>query len=359
MSVDVAIIIAYFNASETIEETLNSLIEEQNRTTQINFKVIAIDDGSTDNSSLLVDSYKSRIALINETLSHTGTPAQARNRGVELAETKYVFFLDADDLVLPFGLINAVDFAEENNSDIVVARLKSIGGRGVPRGMHHGNQASVPFLTSRVYWSNNPMKLIRTQMVKENHIRFNTHLRKDSDQQFILRCYLAADVISVLSDPPTIGYRYTPSGSNLTLRPYEVSYCTDYLDAMMEIFDKEIKDRNQQYPLLIRNWEIEIARELIWKRLGKLPESEWDKALQYLFNFANERLIPEMLPNTSIRWRGIVGLIGNHDHHELKRLLRARRLVLCSENAFVKLSGQIRANLIRLKATVGLPKGFN
>jgi glycosyltransferase involved in cell wall biosynthesis len=354
----VSIILPIFNSAETLNETLSSLFDETLRAKDLTWKVIAVDDGSSDNSVEIVESWKSKLSIELYKLPHTGTPAVARNLGIDNCHTEYMFFLDSDDIVLPFGLSTAVRYAVENNSDVVLPRLKSLGGRGVPRGMYKRSDPNVDFLTSRVYWAMNPMKVLRTSFVKQHGIRFDTELRKDSDQPFSLRAYIAAEKISVLSDPPVVGYRYTPSGSNLTLRPYFVSYCFDYLDVMMKILDDSGIDREKIYPLIIRNWEIEISREFIWKRLAMLPEGQWAPAFEWLHEFSKERLRSTMLPNTSIRWRGIVGLIGTANYADLEKLLKARRLVLENKSLVRKSIGVIISNWIRLKSTILLPKTF-
>ena len=358
MKHSVSIILPFYNSEETLVETLQSVFEEIARSPQFVWELIALDDGSTDRSVEIVESWSEKIHINLQKLEHTGTPATARNRGIDLCESEFMFFLDADDILLSRGLSTAIQYAIDNESDVVLPRLQSLGGREVPRGMYKNSDPDVEFLKSRVYWAMNPMKVLRTEFVKKHGIRFDTTLRKDSDQPFSLRAYLAAEKISVLADPPVVGFRFTPSGSNLTLRPYLPSFCYDYLTVMMRIFDESGIDRNLVFPIIIRNWEIEIAREFIWKRLGKMPQTEWLPALEWLHQFSKERLIASMLPKTSIRWRGIVGMIGIANYDDLQRLLQGRQLVLDNSSRSKKLVGMVLSNWIRLKATLFLPKSL-
>jgi hypothetical protein len=127
---------------------------------------------------------------------------------------------------------------------------------------------------------------------------------------------------------------------------------------MCSILDESGIPRESQFPLLIRNWEIEISREFIWKRLGKLDQSEWQPAFEWLYAFSKERLRADMLPKTSIRWRGIVGLIGTANYRDLNTLLRGRQLVLENKSVASKSRGILISNWVRLKATIRLPKSF-
>jgi hypothetical protein len=109
--------------------------------------------------------------------------------------------------------------------------------------------------------------------------------------------------------------------------------------------------------LWIRHWEIEIARELIWNSLP-IQRGSQNETLEKLHSLSQKYLVPNMLPKTSIRWRGIVGLIGTANYSELEKLLISRKLVIENVSYASKLRGIAISNWIRLKATARLPKGF-
>ena len=131
-----------------------------------------------------------------------------------------------------------------------------------------------------------------------------------------------------------------------------------YLSVMTQIMDEGVESLSTKQFLLIRNWEIEISREFIWKRLALMPRESWASSLEDLYEFSKERLVPQMLPKTSIRWRGIAGLIGTANYTDLEKLLKGRRLVLENRSWISKLRGVLVSNWIRLKLTIFLPKSF-
>lgn len=358
MKPSVSIIIPVFNAETTLSETLNSVALEVSTSRDILWSVIAIDDGSTDASLEILRSWSSKLPIKILNSKHNGGPAIPRNLGIEASNSDYVFFLDSDDVLLPRGLSTAVYFAVENNSDVVLPRLKSLDGRGVPRGMFGESIAEVKLADSRIYWALNPMKLIRRSILKDDSIRFDTSLRRDEDQPFSFKVYLAASRISILADPPVVGVRYSPAGTNLTMRDYRPEDCFEFLNTMVAIMDSELKDENAQNFLMIRHWEIEVARELFWQRLALLPESDWMRTIDWMFVFSKSRLVPSMLPRTSVRWRGMVSLIGLGRTDELVELLNARRDVLQGKSQVKKYLGIINSNWIRLKSTLRLPQAF-
>ena len=358
MGSSVSIIIPVFNAQNTIAETLASVEAEITGSTDISWEVIAINDGSTDGSAEVLKSWQSQVPLKLFTLGHTGGPASPRNLGIQEATSEFVFFLDSDDLLIPSGLRAAVRYAIDNGSDVVLPRLVSIDGRGVPRGMYSKNQSDVNLENSRIYWALNPMKLIRRSLLIENKIIFDTSLSRDEDQPFAFKVYLAAKKISILADPPVVGVRYSPSGANLTLRDYSKEELFKYLSMMTQIMDEGVESLSTKQFLLIRNWEIEISREFIWKRLALMPKESWASSFEDLHEFSKVKLVPNMLPRTSIRWRGIVGMIGSANFANLERLVEGRKLVLENSSWSGKARGVLISNWIRLKSTIFLPKNF-
>jgi glycosyltransferase involved in cell wall biosynthesis len=358
VGLSVSIIIPVFNSEKTLGKTLESVYLETTNRPDVDWEILVLDDGSTDKSLEVLKLWEKKIPLKTFELPHSGSPAGPRNHGIEVSTGDYVFFLDADDVLLPGGLAAAVEFATQNNSDVVVPRLKSLDGRGVPRGMFSANQNQVTVDDSRIYWALNPMKLFKRSLLIDNNIRFDESLKRDEDQPFAFRSYLAAEKISVLADPPVVGVRYSPSGTNLTLRNYEPSDLFQYLETMTSIMDSAKLGAETKNFLLIRNWEIEISREFTWKRLGLLDEASWITSFEKLHQFSRARLVPDMLPRTSIRWRGIVGLIGIANYQDLKTMLRGRRLVLENKSLVSKFRGIVISNWIRLKATIRLPRSF-
>lgn len=79
-----------FNAEKFLKEAIDSVLNQ----TYLNIELIVIDDGSTDNSREILQSYGNRIKLLFQT---NQGPYPARNYGLAHATGEYVAFLDADD----------------------------------------------------------------------------------------------------------------------------------------------------------------------------------------------------------------------------------------------------------------------
>lgn len=91
----ISVVIPLYNKEKQIAYTLQSVFEQ----TFQDFEIVAVDDGSTDNSVEEVEKFDdSRIRLIHQT--NAGVSA-ARNRGIEEARGELIAFLDADDEWMP------------------------------------------------------------------------------------------------------------------------------------------------------------------------------------------------------------------------------------------------------------------
>ena len=100
VSVFLSIIIPVFNAEKYLSTCIDSLLTAATE----DMEIILVDDGSTDKSVAVIESYCCKwpnIQLVRQTNSG---PSAARNKGLNHAKGKYIAFVDADDYVNPQAL---------------------------------------------------------------------------------------------------------------------------------------------------------------------------------------------------------------------------------------------------------------
>lgn len=100
ISPEISIVMPVYNAARHLEATVASVLAQS----FAGFELIAIDDGSRDNSLALLLDMASRDPRIKVISRSNGGAASARNLGVESARTPLIAFLDADDLWDPSKL---------------------------------------------------------------------------------------------------------------------------------------------------------------------------------------------------------------------------------------------------------------
>lgn len=121
----VSVVIAYYNAAKTIDETLSSLKKQ----TFQHFEVIIVNDGSTDNKSIeKLASLDTGDLEVNVISQHNQGPAIARNNGIAKARGKYIISLDADDLVEPTYIEKSTLLLETNPDASVTTTHKYMFG---------------------------------------------------------------------------------------------------------------------------------------------------------------------------------------------------------------------------------------
>src|SRR5690625_1155559 len=130
---DVSVIIPAFNCAPYLWDTFGSLFAQD--IAHDKFEIIAVDAGSTDASLAILESFSQRRRNMRVlSMEHTGSAAAPRNAGLDAASGRYVFFLDADDMLEPDALRKMVLVADETGSGVVLCKIEGSGGRvsGVP-----------------------------------------------------------------------------------------------------------------------------------------------------------------------------------------------------------------------------------
>ena len=114
--IKISVIMPIYNAGEYLSRAISDVL----RQTMGDFELICVNDGSTDDSCDILEDIQQgddRIKLISE--KNFG-PSVARNKGLEIAQGKYIMFLDADDMFEKNLLSSLYELAEKDNLDIAV-----------------------------------------------------------------------------------------------------------------------------------------------------------------------------------------------------------------------------------------------
>ena len=112
-----SIIIPVYNVGKYLGRCIDSLL---NTTGIEKTEIIIIDDGSTDTSGSIADSYSEKHDFISCFHKSNGGLSDARNSGFEKASGKYVFFLDSDDMVVPSAMEKIIDTADKTDVDVLL-----------------------------------------------------------------------------------------------------------------------------------------------------------------------------------------------------------------------------------------------
>ena len=104
----ISVLLPCYNSELYIGEAIQSILDQ----TYSNFELIILDDGSTDNTKLIIQGFEDiRIVLLSEN-ENKGIVYQL-NKGIENARGEYIARMDADDVSFPERLQKQVDFLED------------------------------------------------------------------------------------------------------------------------------------------------------------------------------------------------------------------------------------------------------
>jgi len=185
----VSVIVPVFNCETTLERCLQSIVNQSYTYLQI----IIVDDGSTDSSSEIYEKYAKLDARIRIEKKENGGVSEARNTGIDIADGKYIAFVDADDY-LDETYIEELLNLNEKARDIVLyisqvngfyernaTNVYDLWNRNVDK---EYNVADMYYIWRYSLWNPCWNKLYLTEIIKENNVRFQKNLKLGEDLLF-------------------------------------------------------------------------------------------------------------------------------------------------------------------------------
>jgi glycosyltransferase involved in cell wall biosynthesis len=114
----VSVILPTYNRAWIVKESILSVLAQ----TFQDYELIVVDDGSTDDTRIILDEFQDRIMVIHRENSGVSS---ARNHGVAAAKGKWIAFLDSDDLWMPGKLAVQMEFFL-SNPDVRICQTDEI-----------------------------------------------------------------------------------------------------------------------------------------------------------------------------------------------------------------------------------------
>lgn len=223
----ISVIIPVYNCEKHLENCMNSLKKQTMK--QPDFQVVFINDGSSDKSDEICLRLKEENSNVLYFKKENGGVSSARNKGLELAEGKYILFLDADDSISDNCLKELYKFFEAHYDevDLVTYNIDYLSETGK---ITSHKRFDVLDHTA-VYDINADPNIMQTTMnicvknVPENErILFDTNLTLGEDQLFIFSWISRKQKLGFVSNATYTYYRHAGSASSIHNDPY---YCFD------------------------------------------------------------------------------------------------------------------------------------
>lgn len=196
----VSVIMPVYNAEETLKKTIDSIIGQSIGFE--NIELLIVDDKSADNSRSIIydfsEEYKNIIPVFLK--DNTGSPAEPRNLGIQLAKGKYSIFIDSDDWFDLNGIEALYNLLEETNDNYAVGKTIQVNNKGqsiIGEYESHITRKSIdPFSIEHIFHHLGPRaRMINTNFVRDNNITF-PNWKFAEDKSFFMDVILNSNTIS-------------------------------------------------------------------------------------------------------------------------------------------------------------------
>lgn len=112
----ISIIIPVYNAAQTLDDSINSVINQQYK----DIEIILVDDGSRDNSGELCKKWERNDKRVKIIAKENGGVSSARNAGIAAARGEFIMMLDSDDKLTPDACSILIEQENKTNADCII-----------------------------------------------------------------------------------------------------------------------------------------------------------------------------------------------------------------------------------------------
>jgi glycosyltransferase involved in cell wall biosynthesis len=162
----ISVLMPVYNGEKYLSEAIKSILNQ----TFTDFEFLFINDGSTDQSKIIIDSFHDPRIVYIENEQNNGL-IYSLNLGISLAKGKYIARMDADDISLPKRLEKQVNYLEQHKDiGICGASAYRIDGNGNVLGKM-GRIRNPQVLQASLIFSSpfiHPLMMIRTELIADN-----------------------------------------------------------------------------------------------------------------------------------------------------------------------------------------------
>lgn len=234
----ISIIIPNYNNAEYIIKCLNSISMQRME----DIEIIIIDDGSTDESVVkikhFIENSNRKIKFIEQFNQNASI---ARNRGIEVAEGEYLYFIDSDDELFDETILEKM-YNDIDGYDLLVGNYIRINDKDESIGLYRIKEDRLIDIDSNYKYSLiSPVpsnKLYKKSVIRENKLYFS-NVRIGQDLNFYLK-YLAVCKNIKIVDYDIYKYRILPNSisRNINLNILDIYTCFLEVEKYYKIHDK-------------------------------------------------------------------------------------------------------------------------
>ena len=130
---EISVTVPVYNVEKYLKRCLDSLVQQ---TFKLDYEIICVNDGSTDNSGKILEEYAQKYPKIKVINQENQGLSVARNTAMEHVTGKYTMFVDSDDFIAINTLEKLYEYAQKYNADVIIFDFL----RGTPDGKNTRRQ---------------------------------------------------------------------------------------------------------------------------------------------------------------------------------------------------------------------------
>lgn len=290
----ISVVIPVYNCENFIESCFNSLANQTMNNSD--FQIVFVNDGSKDGSGERCRNLADKNDNIVYHEKENGGVSSARNIGIQLAQGKYIMFLDADDTLSLNSLEVIYDFFEEHceEVDLVTYSIDYLNENGkvtTHKRFNYLNCTGVYDINSNYNILQTTMNVCVKNVPEKERILFDESLSLGEDQFFIFSWLLKKQKIGFVKDAVYTYYRHSGSASSIYNNPY---YCFDqYTGFLKKLLDcsrgEDGKPHKTAQALVVYNLGWRITSDLLVSHIDEETERlQYEKLAKIVKETDNE-----------------------------------------------------------------------
>ena len=254
-----SVVIAAYNIEDYIAKCINSVLTQSYK----DYELIVVDDGSSDNTKNEIKKFGDQVKFIEHEQNRFlgGT----RNTGIEVAQGKYILFIDGDDYLNNNYVLEKLDqLIGEQSVDIIYMGFEMVGKKtGVI--IPSKENCSKKFRIAGDRYTNAWSKCWRREFVMENNLRFPEN-RYYEDVIFVYNAITKSNSYLIADFPVHTYYSGRPNSITTNLKFKNLHDNMDNIEDLVKIMQAE---------------DNEIVREKIKKEVQRCKERIDELLSQY------------------------------------------------------------------------------
>lgn len=200
-----SVIIPVYNTEKHLSQCIESVLAQSYK----DFEIILVDDGSTDSSKGICDSFANENENVRVIHQTNGGASKARNTGLDNAKGDYILFVDSDDYWLDNNALKQLSVYDE---DIIIFGCTDFnvktGKQTVSRGEYDKsvfatndeNQIKHYLLSEKKLPGGPTVFAIKRLTINNNNLRFKEGIQAE-DYDWVLGCVMNSNTFSAIDNP--------------------------------------------------------------------------------------------------------------------------------------------------------------